>query len=70
MLFHCLLLLVVAFGSARRLRRFILEEYYKKISDSYTDHIPSYLKEIKDEIDEMYMEYSTKVKYLHEMYSK
>ena len=48
----------------------MFEEYYQKISESYTDHIPEYLKDIKEDIDEMYMEYTTKVKYLHDMYFK
>lgn len=48
----------------------MFEEYYQKITETYSDHIPSYLKDIKTDIDDMYMEYSAKTRYLNEMYSK
>ena len=48
----------------------MFEEYYQKITETYSDHIPYYLKDIKTDIDDMYMEYSAKTRYLNEMYSK
>ena len=47
----------------------MFEEYYQKIYESFKDNIPTYLKDIKEEIDEIYTKYGMKVKYLHEMYN-
>ena len=48
----------------------MFQEYYQKITESYKDNIPEYLKDIKTKIDDMYVEYIPKVKYLHDIYSK
>lgn len=44
-------------------------EYIDRISDSY-EKIPEYITKHKDEIVDMYIEESTKIKIMHEMYKE
>ena len=44
-------------------------EYCELISKPYDD-VPEYILDMRNEVGDMYMEKSAKVKYMHEMYSK
>ena len=48
----------------------MFEEYYQKLYESNGENMPKYIKDIKDCIDEMYMEEGAKIRLMHEMYSK
>ena len=48
----------------------MFEEYYKKVNEDHIDSIPRYMKEIKECIDDTYMEESAKIRMMHDVYSK
>ena len=45
----------------------MFQEYYKKITETY-ETIPKYVAKGKKRIDEMFVECSAKIKYMHSMY--
>lgn len=49
----------------------MFEQYYATIAKPYgPGKVPDYMEDMRDEITQMYMEESSKVKYMHETYKK
>jgi len=48
----------------------MFEQYYQKITEDHLDSIPKYIRDIKECIDEMYLEDGIRIRMMHDMYSK